>query len=125
MESDVDFVGLDVPGVNGRLLHVMPSVAEARWAKTLPAWFAKHPVRKGESRMKLSRQQALATIGGSLAVVPSTVRAQAAPATIRMAAPPAEQEVPLYYAMRTGLFERAGIKIEMAKMGSGAAVAAA
>lgn len=75
--------------------------------------------------MKLSRQEALATIGGGLAVVPSAVRAQAAPATIRMAAPPAEQEVPLYYAMRTGLFERAGIKIEMAKMGSGAAVAAA
>ena len=46
MTQEPTGVGLDVPGVNGRLLHVMPSVAEARWAKTLPAWFAKHPVRR-------------------------------------------------------------------------------
>jgi NitT/TauT family transport system substrate-binding protein len=75
--------------------------------------------------MKLSRQQALATIAAGLTLRPAGAGAQAAPATIRIGAPPTEQMLPGVYAMRAGLFERAGIKIELTKMPSGAAVAAA
>jgi NitT/TauT family transport system substrate-binding protein len=75
--------------------------------------------------MKISRHRALAAIAASYAVVPRAAQAQPALATIRIATPPVESFLPGYYAMRAGLFERAGIKIELSKgASSGAAVAA-
>jgi NitT/TauT family transport system substrate-binding protein len=77
--------------------------------------------------MKISRRHALA--GGALAVpflVPAPVRAQPAPLTIRIGTLPTEQALPYAYAVRAGLFERAGIRLEVSKIASsGAAVAAA
>jgi NitT/TauT family transport system substrate-binding protein len=52
-------------------------------------------------------------------------QAQTPPSTIRVGLQPTEQALPLQYAMRAGLFERAGIKIDVSKMESGAASAAA
>jgi NitT/TauT family transport system substrate-binding protein len=45
--------------------------------------------------------------------------------TLRLNSPPTEQMLPLAYATRAGLFERAGIRIELTKSASGAATAAA
>jgi NitT/TauT family transport system substrate-binding protein len=61
-----------------------------------------------------------------LALGPSSfAAAQPAPVTIRVGAPVTETSTPLVYAMRAGLFERAGIRIELSKLASGAAVSAA
>ena len=60
-----------------------------------------------------------------LALLPSLGGAQPALVTVRVGHPVTETATPLLYAMRAGLFERAGIKIELTKMTSGAAAAAA
>lgn len=60
-----------------------------------------------------------------LTLLPSFGHAQTAPVTIRIASPVTETATPLVYAMRAGLFERAGIKIELTRMTSGAAAGAA
>lgn len=72
----------------------------------------------------LPRRRALATIAAGLAAIPALGRAQSIE-TIRIGITPVEQIVPLAYAMRAGLFERAGIKLDPQKIGSGAAIAAA
>ncbi len=74
--------------------------------------------------MKLSRLQALGALP-ALASLPTALRAQPAPVTIRIATTPTETVMPYVYAQRAGLFERAGIKIAYSQMGSGAAIAAA
>jgi NitT/TauT family transport system substrate-binding protein len=60
-----------------------------------------------------------------LALSPVFGGAQPALVTVRVGHPVTETATPLIYAMRAGLFERAGIKIELSKMTSGAAVSAA
>jgi NitT/TauT family transport system substrate-binding protein len=61
-----------------------------------------------------------------LSIAPSTLAAQSSALTvIRLGSSADDQISPVLYAMRTGMFERAGLKIEMTKMNSGAAVAAA
>lgn len=60
-----------------------------------------------------------------LLLLPSFGAAQPALVTLRVGAPVTETLTPLLYAMRTGLFERAGLKIELSKMTSGAVVSAA
>jgi NitT/TauT family transport system substrate-binding protein len=45
--------------------------------------------------------------------------------TLRVAAPPAEDVAPIYYALKAGLFTKAGIDVQLTSMSSGAAVAAA
>lgn len=75
--------------------------------------------------MRASRRSALAAVTTGLVVAPAMLRAQPALSTIRMSAPPSEQTLPFAYAMRAGLFERAGIKIDLSRASSGAAVAAA
>ncbi len=65
---------------------------------------------------------------GSLAAVTLAPRgggAQPAPVTLKLGHPPTETATPLLYAVRAGLFDRAGIKIELTKMSSGAAVSSA
>lgn len=74
--------------------------------------------------MHHSRRRAIATIATGLTFAPALVRAQTL-TTIRVNSPPSEQLLPLAYAMRAGLFERAGIKIELSKSASGAATASA
>ena len=74
--------------------------------------------------MALSRKHALTAIAAGVSLAPLAARAQGL-VTIRVGGPPAEQELPLVYAMHAGLFERAGIKIELGKGSSGAATAAA
>jgi NitT/TauT family transport system substrate-binding protein len=59
------------------------------------------------------------------AAAPRAVGAQPAPATIRLATIPSELITPYAYGVRAGLFDRAGIKFEVSKAASGAAVAAA
>jgi NitT/TauT family transport system substrate-binding protein len=73
--------------------------------------------------MKLSRLQMVA--GSAAVLLPTVVRAQTAVATVRTGAVPSEQALPFVYAMRAGLFERAGLRIENSKLPSGSAIAAA
>jgi NitT/TauT family transport system substrate-binding protein len=70
------------------------------------------------------RRHALAAIAGIVGAAPALVRAQGL-TTIRVGGPPAEQALPLFYANRAGLFERAGMKLELSSGASGAATAAA
>lgn len=67
----------------------------------------------------------LAAVALAIALLPSFGAAQPALVTIRVGHPVTETATPLLYAMRAGLFERAGIKIELTKMASGAAVSGA
>ena len=70
--------------------------------------------------MTCSRLNVLAALAAAPVLIPSRGRAQAAPATIRVGSPPSESVTPLVYAIRAGLFERAGIKIDFTKTASGA-----
>ena len=71
-----------------------------------------------------SRRLVIGTFG-ALTLAPLAVRAQPAPVTLKVGHPPTETATPLLYATRAGLFDRAGIKIELTKMSSGAAVSSA
>jgi NitT/TauT family transport system substrate-binding protein len=75
--------------------------------------------------MPQSRRTMLATLTAGAAIAPGPAWAQPAPATIRIATIPSELIVPYAYAVRAGLFDRAGIKFEVTRASSGAAVAAA
>jgi NitT/TauT family transport system substrate-binding protein len=72
----------------------------------------------------VSRRLALGSLAAAT-LAPRSIGAQPAPVTMHLGHPPTETATPLLYAVRAGLFERAGIKIEFTKMSSGAAVAAA
>jgi NitT/TauT family transport system substrate-binding protein len=51
--------------------------------------------------------------------------AQSALTTVRVGATPIDSLAPVAYAMRTGMFEKAGLQIELSMMGSGNAITAA
>jgi NitT/TauT family transport system substrate-binding protein len=72
----------------------------------------------------IPRHRALTALS-ALALAPRAIGAQAAAVTLKAGVPVTETATPLLYAMRAGLFERAGIKIELTRMASGAAVASA
>src|ERR1700733_2642040 len=76
------------------------------------------------ARIMVDRRTALATLG-ALALTPARVAAQTAPFPIHAGHPPTETAAPALYAIRAGLFDRAGIALTIDKMSSGAAVAAA
>jgi NitT/TauT family transport system substrate-binding protein len=61
----------------------------------------------------------------ALALVPAFAAGQPAPVTMRIGATPVDDMPPLLYAMRTGMFAKAGIKVELTQMASGATIAAA
>jgi NitT/TauT family transport system substrate-binding protein len=61
---------------------------------------------------------------GAAALFPNIARAQEL-TTVRLAATPIDSLAPVLYAMRTGLFEKAGLKIELTMMSSGNVVSAA
>ena len=72
----------------------------------------------------VSRRLALGSFAAAT-LAPRAIGAQPAPVTLKIGHPPTETATPLLYAVRAGLFDRAGIKIELTKMSSGAAVASA
>jgi len=72
----------------------------------------------------LSRRLAIGTFGATT-LAPLGVTAQPSPVTLKVGHPPTETTTPLLYAVRAGLFERAGIKIDLTKMSSGTAVSGA
>jgi NitT/TauT family transport system substrate-binding protein len=75
----------------------------------------------------MNRASCLSALGSTLLVAGTSSIATAQPAltTIRIGATPIDSLAPVLYAMRTGLFEKAGLKIELTTMGSGNAVTAA
>jgi NitT/TauT family transport system substrate-binding protein len=72
-----------------------------------------------------SRRTVLGAAAAGFAGTPRPAWAQPAPATIRIATIPSELITPYAYAVRAGLFDRAGVKFEVSRASSGAAVAAA
>ena len=76
----------------------------------------------------VDRRAALALIAGAAGlaagITPTSVRAQAAD-KIRVAGVPTEDATNMYYAVKTGIFQRAGIDVEMVDTGSGTAAVAA
>src|SRR5271155_5503136 len=70
--------------------------------------------------MKMSRASSLAVIG-STALAGQT----AALTTLRAGAVPADSLSPILYAIRTGMFEKAGLQVELQTLGGGDAVAQA
>lgn len=54
-----------------------------------------------------------------------SARAQTAPTTIRVAATPGDEVTPLLYALKAGLFAKAGLDVQLQRLASGAAIAAA
>ena len=73
----------------------------------------------------ISRRTAIASLAAGCVVPPVLASAQNAAVTIRVGGQATELGLPLTYAMRAGLFERAGIKVEYSRMTSGAHAAAA
>ena len=69
------------------------------------------------------RRGALAALA-AVPLVPSIVRAQGL-TTIKLGTVASEAVSPIYYAMRSGIFERNGIKLEITRTTSGAATSAA
>lgn len=75
----------------------------------------------------MNRASSIATISGALLVANGrlTASAQPSPTTIRVGVTPIDSVAPVVYAMRTGMFEKAGLKIELTTMGSGNAISEA
>jgi NitT/TauT family transport system substrate-binding protein len=61
----------------------------------------------------------------ALLTIPATVRAAGPPDTIRVASAGDDNAAPLLYADKAGLFKKAGLDVQITKMKSGAAIAAA
>ncbi len=75
----------------------------------------------------MNRATSLSLLSGTvmLACASGRASAQATLTTIRLGATPVDSFAPIAYAMRTGMFEKAGLRIEVSMMGSGNAVTAA
>ncbi len=70
------------------------------------------------------RSNALALLG-ALAVAPAAVRAQTAPVVVRVASSADDPVSPVLYAIRTGMFAKAGLDVQISRMNGGAAISAA
>jgi ABC-type nitrate/sulfonate/bicarbonate transport system substrate-binding protein len=75
----------------------------------------------------MNRATSLSLIGSAVALAcpPRYAAAQNGPATVRVGATPIDSLAPVAYAMRTGMFEKVGLRIELSMMGSGNAITAA
>lgn len=73
----------------------------------------------------LSRARALALITAGAATLPRVASAQATPVKIRVGSVPADTYAGGYYALELGLFEKAGLSVEIMPFTNGAAMAAA
>jgi NitT/TauT family transport system substrate-binding protein len=80
----------------------------------------------GEQRMsRISRASALGLIAAGAAALPSVARAQSAPVAVRMGSVAADTYAGGYYALDLGLFDKAGLSVEVTPFVNGAAMAAA
>ncbi len=75
--------------------------------------------------LPISRSQALGVIGAGAAMLPRAAWAQAAPAKLRVGSVPADTYAEAYYALDLGLFDKAGLSVEIVPFTNGAAMAAA
>ncbi|MGA2392220.1 MAG: ABC transporter substrate-binding protein [Candidatus Lustribacter sp.] len=73
----------------------------------------------------LSRSRALGVIAAGTAMLPGMAAAQSAPAAVRMGSVPADTYAGGYYALDLGLFDKAGLGVEITPFTNGAAMAAA
>lgn len=73
----------------------------------------------------LSRSRALGIIAAGTALLPRTAAAQTAPVPVRMGSVPADTYAGGYYALDLGLFDKAGLSVEVVPFTNGAAMAAA
>jgi NitT/TauT family transport system substrate-binding protein len=74
----------------------------------------------------MNRATSLSLLSSAVIVACSArASAQIALTTIRVGATPIDSLAPVAYAMRTGMFEKAGLRIELSMMGSGNAISAA
>jgi NitT/TauT family transport system substrate-binding protein len=75
----------------------------------------------------MNRAASLSLLVGAVTLACSSARAfaQSSLTTIRVGATPIDSLAPVAYAMRTGMFEKAGLQIELSMMGSGNAITAA
>ena len=77
----------------------------------------------------LDRRGALTTLGGAVALLagfaPTAVVAEPALEKVRVAGVPTEDATNMYYAVKNGMFRRAGIDVEMVDTSSGTAAVAA
>jgi NitT/TauT family transport system substrate-binding protein len=75
----------------------------------------------------MNRASSISILGSAVLAASTTSIASAQPAltTIRVGGTPIDSLAPVVYAMRTGMFEKAGLKIDFTMMGSGNAVSGA
>jgi NitT/TauT family transport system substrate-binding protein len=70
-------------------------------------------------RSRLSRSRMLATSAAALVAVPRAVRAQA-PQTVRLIGVQTDDMTPAFYAVKAGLYQKAGIDLQLIPTSSGA-----
>ena len=75
--------------------------------------------------MTISRANALTLLAAGAAALPLPARAQTTPLHVRMGSVPADTYAGGYYALELGLFDKAGLNVEIVPFGNGAAMAAA
>lgn len=73
----------------------------------------------------MKRYDALAMLAAGVALAPQAARAQSAPVHVRVGSVPADTYAEGYYALDTGLFDKAGLSVEIIPFANGAAMAAA
>ncbi len=75
----------------------------------------------------MNRATSLSLLSSAVVLASPSARAfaQSALTTVRVGATPIDSLAPVAYAMRTGMFEKAGLQIELSMMGSGNAITAA
>jgi len=73
----------------------------------------------------ISRSQSLGVIAAGAAMLPQLARAQSAPVKLRVGSVPADTYAGGYYALDLGLFDKAGLSVEITPFSNGAAMAAA
>jgi NitT/TauT family transport system substrate-binding protein len=82
-------------------------------------------VSGGKIMRHISRSEALGVIATGAALFPRTVLAQSAPVKVRMGSVPADTYAGGFYALDLGLFDKAGLSVELFPFTNGAAMAAA
>jgi NitT/TauT family transport system substrate-binding protein len=75
--------------------------------------------------LPMSRARALGVIAAGAAVLPRAASAQSAPVKLRVGSVPADTYAGGYYALDLGLFDKAGLSVEITPFTNGAAMAAA
>lgn len=73
----------------------------------------------------MKRSDSLAMLVAGAALLPQAVRGQSAPVHVRAGSVPADTYAEGYYALDTGLFDKAGLSVEIVPFANGAAMAAA